>query len=153
VVFAVAGLTDLFDGLVARRGHQQTELGAFLDPIADKILLTGSFLALTWASGLLVRIPAWLTVTTVSRDAIIVVSVAVINLTHEKRVFPPSLLGKLSTFTQIVTAGVVLVLNALSDEFPPVVHLFRLTLAFTVASALHYTYQASVGRPPAKQGP
>ena len=73
----------------------------------------------------------------------IVVSIAVINLTLGRRVFYPSLLGKLSTATQLLTAGVVLLLNALAADFPPVVHLFRLTLLLTIASSLHYVYLAS----------
>jgi cardiolipin synthase len=147
VVYVVAGLSDLLDGLIARFGHQRTTLGAFLDPIADKLLLSSAFIVLTWGGGLLVRIPAWLTVTTLFRDGIIVTSVAVINLTLGRRVFFPSFLGKLTTACQIVTAGVVLLLNALTDEFPPVLHLFRFTLALTVASALHYVYLASAARP------
>ena len=149
VVFVVAGLSDLLDGLVARLGHQRTTLGAFLDPIADKVLLSSAFIALTWGSGLHARIPPWLTVTTLSRDAIILVSVTVINLTLGRRVFSPSLLGKLTTVSQLVTAGAVLLLNALTDDFPPMVHLFRLTLALTITSAFHYVYLASAGPPPA----
>lgn len=148
VVYVVAGLTDLLDGLIARLGHQRTTLGAFLDPIADKVLLSSTFVVLTWASDLHARIPAWLTVTTLSRDAIIVISVAVVNLTLGSRVFYPSLLGKLTTVCQVVTAGVVLLLNALTDQFPLLPSLFQLTLAITVASAFHYVYLASAGRPP-----
>lgn len=144
-VFVVAGVTDLLDGLIARHGSQKTTLGAMLDPVADKLLITSAFVTFTWASGLTVRIPLWLTVTTLSRDAMIIVSVAVINLTLGRRVFYPSLLGKLSTLSQILTAGVVLLVNAVGTEFPPIVHLFRLTLLLTVASALHYVYLASVG--------
>lgn len=147
VVFVVAGITDLLDGLIARLGHQRTTLGAMLDPMADKVLLTSSFVALTWGSDVQFRIPMWLTVVTLSRDAIILVSVIIINLTVGRRVFQPSLLGKLSTISQIATAGTVLLLNALSMEFPPVQYLFRLTLALTVVSALHYTWAASVNPP------
>lgn len=143
VAFVVAGLTDVLDGLIARLGHQKTTLGAFLDPLADKVLLSSSFIALTWASGLHVRIPAWLTVTTLTRDAIILVAVAAINLTYGRRVFLPSLLGKLSTVAQVVTAGAVLLLNALSDEFPPIRYLYGLTLALAVGSGVHYVYLAS----------
>src|SRR5215468_8393236 len=92
-VFFVAGVTDLLDGLIARWGQQQTTLGAMLDPVADKILLTSSFVALTWTSGLRTSLPAWLTVVTLSRDAIIIISVVVVNLTLGKRVFYPSTLG------------------------------------------------------------
>ena len=150
VVFAVAGVTDVLDGFIARHGHQQTTLGAMLDPLADKILLTSSYVALTWTSSLLVRIPVWLTVTTLSRDAIILVTVAVINLTVGRRIFLPSVLGKLSTASQLLTAGVVILLNAISEGPGPVRYLFWATAALTVASALHYVYLASVSRPEAE---
>jgi cardiolipin synthase len=147
-VFVVAGITDLLDGLIARLGQQETTLGVMLDPVADKLLLSSSFVALTWGgAGLHPHIPSWLTVVTLSRDAIIVVSVAIINLTLGRRVYYPSILGKLSTLTQVVTVGVVLLLNAFALSFPPVGYLFRLSLGLTVASALHYVYLAS-----AKQG-
>src|SRR4029453_6664453 len=71
VVFVGAGVADLLDGLIARMGKQQTTLGAMLDPVADKVLLSASFVALTWGSGLAHAIPVWLTVVTLSRDAII----------------------------------------------------------------------------------
>ncbi len=149
VVFVSAAVTDLLDGWIARYGHQRTTLGAFLDPAADKLMLSSSFAVLTWGSGLHVAVPAWLTVTTLSRDAIILISVAIINLTLGRRVFFPSLLGKLTTLSQIVTAGSVLLLNALSDVFPAIIHLFQFTLLVTVASALHYVYLASAKRPAA----
>lgn len=145
-VFALAGLTDLLDGLVARRSGRSTALGAMLDPVADKILLTSCYIALTWGPDLLVPLPVWLTVVTLSRDAIIIVSVAIINLAYGRRVFYPSLLGKLTTASQIVTVGVVLLLDAVGRTFPPVRWLFLLTVGLTVASALHYVYLASTGR-------
>lgn len=146
VVFVVAGITDLLDGLIARHGGQQTTLGAMLDPVADKILLSASFVALTWAPGLEPTIPSWLTVVTLSRDAIIVISVAVINLTLGRRVFYPSLLGKAATGTQLLTVALVLLLNAFSLRAPAVRYVFVVTLCLTVASALHYTYLASTRR-------
>ena len=146
VIFVVAAVSDLLDGLIARLGHQKTTLGAMLDPVADKVLLNSSFVALTWTSGLEARIPAWLTVIALSRDAIILVSVTIINLTVGRRIFYPSLLGKLCTLSQILTAGAVLLLNALGVEWEPVMHLFRITLLLTVASALHYVHLASQGK-------
>jgi cardiolipin synthase len=142
-VFVVAGVTDLLDGLIARWGKQRTTLGAMLDPVADKLLLASSYVVLTWAAGLTTRIPQWLTVTTLARDAIIFVSVVVVNLTLGRRVFYPSWLGKLATLLQILTAGVVLLLNALGSELPAILFLFQLTLLVTVASALHYVYLAT----------
>ncbi|HVR72284.1 MAG TPA: CDP-alcohol phosphatidyltransferase family protein [Vicinamibacteria bacterium] len=145
-VFLVAGLTDLLDGLIARLGRQQTTLGAMLDPVADKILLSSSFVALTWTTSLEVTIPAWLTVTTLSRDAIILASVAIINLTVERRIFYPSLLGKLCTGSQLVTVALVLLVNAIGWDFTALPLVYWVTLALTVASALHYVYLASARR-------
>jgi cardiolipin synthase len=145
-LFALAGLTDLLDGLIARIGRQKTNLGAMLDPVADKVLVASSFVALTWTSSLNATIPAWLTVVALSRDAIIFVSVAIINLTVGRRIFYPSLLGKCCTVTQLLTVGIVILLNVLgrnADAFEP---LFKGTLLFTVASAAHYVYLASIRR-------
>lgn len=153
VVFVVAGLTDLLDGVVARLGHQKTTLGAVLDPIADKVLLSSAFVVLTWAGELHSRLPVWLTVTTLSRDAIIVIAVAAINFVYGHRVFQPSLLGKLTTGCQIVAAGAVLLMNAVSDDYPPLRYLFQLTLGLTVASAFHYVYTASAHRSSGAESP
>ena len=145
-VFVLAGLTDLLDGFVARLSSQRTTLGAMLDPIADKILLTSCFIALTWGPDLLVPLPVWLTVVTLSRDAIIIISVAAVNLAHGRRMFYPSVLGKLTTASQLVTVGVVLLLDAFRWTFGPVRWIFLITLVLTVTSALHYVYLASTGR-------
>jgi len=145
-VFILAGFTDLLDGLVARWSEQRTTLGAILDPVADKILLTSCFIALTWGPDLVVPLPVWLTVVTLSRDAIIVISVAAVNLAHGRRMFYPSLLGKLTTASQLVTVGVVLLLDAFPWTFPPVRWIFLVTVVLTVTSALHYVYLASTGR-------
>ena len=91
-------LTDLLDGLIARLGGQQTTLGAMLDPVADKVLLTLGVHRPDLGRGRWPpRIPVWLTVVILSRDAIIIMSVAIVNLTLGRRIFYPSLLGKLST--------------------------------------------------------
>jgi cardiolipin synthase len=143
VVFVVAGVTDLLDGWIARRGGQRTSLGAVLDPIADKVLLTTTYIVLTWSPGLLVPVPVWVTVLVLSRDAIILISAAAITLTSGFRVFPPSLLGKLSTAFQIIAAGLVLALNAAGDPEPWTPLVFWTVAVFTVASAAHYAWRAS----------
>ena len=145
-VFVFAGFTDLLDGLAARWSEQRTTLGAMLDPIADKILLTSCFIALTWGPDLVVPLPVWLTVVTLSRDAIIIISVAAVNLAHGRRMFYPSVLGKLTTVSQLVTVGVVLLLDAFRWTLAPVRWIFVITLVLTVTSALHYVYLASTGR-------
>ncbi len=147
VVFIAAGLTDLLDGFFARRG-QSTKLGAMLDPVADKLLLGASYVVLTWGGGLYCPLPVWLTVLVLSRDAIIIVSVVVVNLALERRVFYPSLLGKLSTGAQVVTAGLVLLMNALALCPGAMRYVFILTAALTVGSALHYVYATSGRRAP-----
>jgi cardiolipin synthase len=149
--FVLAGLSDAFDGLVARRGGQQTTLGAMLDPVADKILLGSTYIVLTWSGTVACPIPVWLTVTLLSRDAITIVSVAVINLTVGRRVFAPSLLGKTTTGAQILTAALVLLANALGrcpDELGSV---FRILCALIVVSAVHYTFWARLR--PSEPGP
>jgi cardiolipin synthase len=145
-IFVIAGVTDLLDGVIARHSGQQTTLGAMLDPVADKILLTSCFVALTWAPGLKASLPAWLTVVTLSRDAMIVVSVVIINLTLGRRVFYPSILGKLSTLSQLVSVGLVLLLNAFGINFPAAVYVYQATLVLTVASAAHYAYLGTARR-------
>lgn len=145
-IFVIAGITDLLDGVIARRSGQESTLGAMLDPVADKILLTSCFVALTWTPGLRVALPAWLTVVTLSRDAMIIVSVVVINLTLGRRVFYPSVLGKLSTLSQLVSVGLVLLLNAFGFAFPWAVYVYQVTVVLTVASAAHYAYLATARR-------
>ncbi len=147
-VFVAAGITDFLDGLVARRFDQRTMLGAVLDPLADKLLLSLTFIALTWGPAV-PSVPVWLTVVILVRDLIIVAAVAIVNMAVGRRVYFPSILGKMSTAVQIVTAGVVLLLNALGVAFPAVRWLFLLTLALTVGSAAHYLYLAGVRGPEA----
>ena len=148
--FVLAGLTDAFDGFFARRGGQQTTLGAMLDPVADKILLGSTYVVLTW-SAVPCAIPVWVTVTLLSRDAITIVSVAVINLTVGRRVFAPSLLGKVTTAAQILTAGLVLLANALGHCPAYLAWTFRTLVLLIVVSAVHYTFFATVR--PAEPGP
>jgi cardiolipin synthase len=145
-VFVLAGVSDLLDGLIARWSHQQTTLGAVLDPVADKLLLASSFVVLTWGPRLPCPIPPWLSVVVLSRDVIILVSVAVVNLTLGRRVFYPSNLGKLSTFCQLLTTGFVLLSNARGACVAGLSWLFDVALVLTVVSALHYVYLATARR-------
>src|SRR5262249_17536934 len=90
VLVLIAGISDGFDGVLARRLGQQTTLGTYLDPIADKFLLSSSFVALGFSG----RIPLWLVILVISRDIIIMVTVLLILLTTSLRNFRPSLFGK-----------------------------------------------------------
>jgi cardiolipin synthase len=147
-VFILAGLTDLLDGLIARLGHQRTTLGAMLDPVADKLLLGSSYVALTWASGLPCSIPAWLTLTILTRDVVIVISVLLVNLFVARRVYLPSLLGKVNTAVQLLTASLVMVSNAWGSCIVGVEMLFLGTLCVTVASGVHYVWAAGMSHAP-----
>jgi cardiolipin synthase (CMP-forming) len=143
-LFLLAGITDGLDGLLARKLQQKTVLGSFLDPMADKILLTAAFITLTVPSlPLVLHIPTWLTVLTISRDVIIALSALVIHLQIQHTKFPPSLLGKCTTAVMLLTVGVCLLANFEIDLaiaiFPVVIYS---TLAFTLASGLHYAYRS-----------
>ena len=97
----VAGLTDLLDGALARRLRQQTVLGAYLDPAADKIFMTASFIFLT-AVGLL---PLWLTVLVIGRDVLIVLGVLLIRLLSLPLEARPTMASKVTTALQLATIG------------------------------------------------
>ena len=144
VLFLLAGITDGLDGLIARRLKQKTALGSFLDPMADKILLTAAFVTLTIPSlPIILHIPAWLTILTISRDVIIAVSALIIHLQTQHSQFPPTWLGKCTTAIQLLTVGVCLLANfqerLASALYPWVIYS---TLAFTLASGLHYAYRS-----------
>jgi len=149
LVFVAAGLTDLLDGLIARRYRQSSSLGAFLDPMADKLLMTACFIVLSIPNKpqsipdftVANHVPIFLTIVVISRDVFIVMVALVIHLTSGLTRFTPTFLGKLTTATQIATIGIVLLLNALGWEEPLVVDaLAWMTLAVTLASGLHYIY-------------
>jgi cardiolipin synthase (CMP-forming) len=144
LTFLVAGITDALDGLIARRSGQQTTLGAWLDPMADKLLLLSAFIVLSLPDrGLTSRIPAWLTILIISRDVAIVLTVTIVNLAIGRRTFPPSLLGKATTALYIVTCLVFLVVNYLGTPSAVTDFFVYLSLGFTVLSALHYIRHAA----------
>ncbi len=142
IVFSVAGLTDALDGLIARRAGQRTSLGAWLDPMADKLLLVTTFVVLTLpAIPLTNHLPLWLTVTVISRDVVIVGVVAIVNLAVGPRTFRPSLLGKATTAAFIVTSVVVMFFNY-RQETSIIVDLgIWLSLALTLVSSADYFFK------------
>jgi len=141
-IFILAGVTDGLDGLIARSFRQKTSLGAYLDPIADKLLLVTSFVVLSIRSMDLPNlVPLWLTILVISRDVIMISSVLIIVITTGHRRFPPSLYGKATTFLQILTVVVVLYLNYRNLRHPALQWLFIATAAVTVYSGLDYVYR------------
>jgi len=137
IVFAVAGLTDAMDGTVARLLNKQTELGSFLDPLADKILLSTSFIALA-IFGL---IPSWLSVIVISRDFIILLGIATLSMMSVTYEIKPIFVSKVTTTLQIATVFFALIIKA--NIFAIVGHnlimiLSWLTASFTIISGLFY---------------
>jgi cardiolipin synthase len=168
-IFVVAGVTDALDGLIARLYRQKTELGAFLDPMADKLLLTAAFIILAMPDSprlfpefaLVNRIPARLTILTISRDVFIVLIALVMHLTGGMRRFPPTLLSKINTAVQILTVSLVLLYGTLGMRSELLLPAFyRLTLLTTLLSGFHYIYRSArilaqpyAGAPSASAGP
>ena len=143
-VFVVAGVTDALDGLIARRSGQKTNLGAWLDPMADKLLLVTTFVVLTLPGlGLDNRFPIWLTVLIISRDIGIVLTVAIVNLAVGPRTFRPSILGKTATAVYIVTAVVAIFFNYLGYHSLVFDLAVYVALLITLASGLDYIWHAA----------
>src|SRR5262245_57134203 len=144
VTFLTAGLTDLFDGLIARRTGAKTTLGAWLDPMADKLLLVTMFVVLTLPEfGEPNRLPLWFTILVISRDIVIVGTVAVVNLAVRPRTFRPSIYGKIATALYIVTGVAALYYNYLGEPSVLVRSLIGASLFITVVSAGHYAWQVA----------
>lgn len=139
VIFLTAGLTDLFDGLIARATGEKTTLGAWLDPMADKLLLVTMFVILTVPGlGDPNRLPLWFTVLVISRDVAIVATVAVVNLAIGPKTFPPSIYGKIATALYLVTGVAALYFNYLGQRSGLVQALIYASLVITFVSAGHY---------------
>ena len=143
-VFVTAGLTDALDGVIARRSGQKTTLGAWLDPMADKLLLVTTFIVLTLPDLQLEnRFPLWLTICIISRDIVIVGTVAIVNLAIGPRTFQPSVFGKIATATYIVTAVAAMLFNYRGYHSVLVDVGIYASLAITLVSAFHYIRHAT----------
>ena len=136
-VLIVAALTDGLDGLLARSLNQKTALGAYLDPIADKLLLSSSFVVLALNR----KISWWLATLVLSRDILLLTSAAVILVVSGYRQFPPSIYGKLTTAVQILLVFVVVLLAATDWPWLQFVRMILgyLVAGFTVFSGFHYS--------------
>jgi len=136
VLFVIAGFSDGLDGLLARKLHQQTLLGQYLDPIADKLLLSTMFLILS----ILHKIPWRFTVVVFGRDISILAASAVLFAIAGLRNFRPSIFGKANTFSQIAAVFFVMLFSIRPTRWIWITRTFFLnaTFAFTILSALHY---------------
>jgi cardiolipin synthase len=143
-IYGAAAITDLLDGLTARLFRQETPLGAYLDPAADKILCTATFFLLTDYPTLFQgiemanRIPIWLTILTVSRDAFIVVVAVLLYVAYGTTRFPPSIWGKLTTGAESVCAGLFLLFNQLQRKHIVLDVIVWITLALILISGFDY---------------
>jgi cardiolipin synthase len=145
-LFVAAGLTDALDGLLARLLKQRSLLGEYLDPVADKLLLSTLFLVLMHIG----LIPMRVTVLVFSRDVGILVVAAILYAATGRREFAPSLLGKANTLAQVAAVAAVLLQAMLLQRMvtPHWVAVFEAwalytTMVLTVASGLHYSWIAA----------
>ncbi|HEX2251829.1 MAG TPA: CDP-alcohol phosphatidyltransferase family protein [Thermoanaerobaculia bacterium] len=158
VIFAVAGVTDALDGFIARFFDQQSLLGSYLDPAADKLLLTSAYVLLTLEGvNPQLTIPLWVTVLVIGRDVLLLVTAASLYVALDIRRFPPSWMGKLTTVVQV--AAVVLVLAYLVRPYGWLgevaeVLIYAVALA-TVLSGVTYVFRANrqVGEARQEGGP
>jgi cardiolipin synthase len=138
LVLVVAGFSDGIDGLIARKFNQRSSLGAYLDPIADKLLLSSSFVVLAFKQ----QLAWWLTILVLSRDLLILIVAVVIILVSGYRPFPPSIYGKFTTFFQIILVFAVV----LGAAYPQLAlarldrALIYVVSALCVFTGLHYSF-------------
>jgi cardiolipin synthase len=138
LVLVIAAFSDGLDGLIARKFNQRSSLGAYLDPIADKLLLSSSFVVLAFKK----QLAWWLTILVLSRDVLILIVAVVIILAWGYQPFPPSIYGKFTTFFQIILVFTA-VLGAAYPEFRLSLlnhSLVYLVAALCVYSGLHYCF-------------
>jgi cardiolipin synthase len=138
LVLVVSGFSDGIDGLLARSLNQRSALGAYLDPIADKLLLSSSFILLAFKK----KIAWWLTIIVFSRDILILIVAVVILLISGYRPFPPSIYGKLTTVCEIVLLFLVVLGAAYPAYHSGLLNriLIDAVAGLSAISGLHYTF-------------
>jgi cardiolipin synthase len=144
LVVALAGITDLLDGFIARFWRQQSPLGAYLDPAADKLLLISAYVVLAVPNlhpGL--TIPAWISALVITRDLVIVIVALVLYLAVGVTKFPPAPLGKVNTGVQVGTVFVVLASGIWLELRPVASVLVHLVALLTLASGVDYVVRAN----------
>jgi cardiolipin synthase len=143
LILAVAGLTDVLDGWIARRFDVRSVVGAYLDPIADKLLITVTYVTLTIDTGQAVVVPLWLTILALFRDFLISFMAVFLYVVQHIRQFPPTRLGKATMVAHVVTVGVVLVANAywLPAWIPTTC--FYASFVLVILSGFGYIYRTS----------
>jgi len=138
LVLVIAGLSDGIDGVLARILNQRSALGAYLDPIADKLLLSSSFVILAFKK----QLAWWLTILVLSRDVLILIVAVVILLVSGYRPFPPSIFGKLTTASEIILVFLVVLGAAYPDYHVSALNhvLIYAVTVLSIVSGFHYSF-------------
>lgn len=136
-VLLLAGLTDALDGTIARVANQRTQLGAYLDPLADKLLLTTGFITLS----VLHLVPLWVVILVVSRDVILMTGTLLVRLTDSPVDLSPTVLGKGTTLLQLSYVLLVIALTSRQVDVRLLDPLLFTAAGLTLASGLHYLYR------------
>ena len=156
LVFSAAGITDALDGFIARFWKQQSALGAYLDPVADKLLLTSAYVVLSIPSlNQGTPIPLWVTILVIARDVLLVIMALVLYLAVGIRKFPPTILSKINTAFQVAAVLLVMLSGTFRDlrllDLAAVTALY-IVAGLTLASGLDYVYRMSrLERPPSSR--
>ncbi len=142
-IFCVAGITDGIDGYIARSWGLKTELGTYLDPLADKLLLVSSFIVFSLKYPDI--IPVWLTVLVISKDLIIIIGVTILHYVISEPLIEPSVIGKMTTAVQVVTIFFSLLSKTYYNQsLLYMIDVFvYLTAALTVAAGIQYVFRGS----------
>ncbi|MDQ6994472.1 MAG: CDP-alcohol phosphatidyltransferase family protein [Mariprofundaceae bacterium] len=133
-LMVIAGITDMLDGAIARYFNQRTTVGAYLDPLADKILLVSLFVSLFFVG----KVPLFLFLAVVFRDAIIIFGAAAYEMVTRQLTIEPSLVSKATTFMQILYVSLLLLDMAMPTSPILVLTLMWCTFALTCISGVHY---------------
>ena len=142
-ILIAGGATDAIDGWLARTLHSRSVIGALLDPIADKLLLTVAYVSLTIPQGQAVVIPLWLAILALFRDFLIVVVALILYVVEGIHRFPPSVLGKATTFMHVLTVCVVLLANLWPVPELALRACFYTSFTLVILSGFNYLYRAS----------
>lgn len=140
-IFVVAGFSDMLDGVLARSLNQKSPIGAYLDPIADKLLLSSSYVVLALKG----KIGWWLAILVLGRDVLLLIASAVILIVVGYRPFPPSVWGKAATFFELSMVFLVLILAVWDNHFIWMLRMICVgfVAALVVISGLHYSITVS----------
>lgn len=136
LIFAIAAISDILDGLFARYLNQRTALGSYLDPVADKLLLTSAFIILAVVK----MVPGWLAVIVISRDILIILGVVIFSIENVSLVIKPSIASKCTTVAQVSTILFVLLNPDIPGAYIMRWSFYWLTAGLTITSGFHYLY-------------